>query len=129
MMTYIYVPTTDFNAISSEVEKLYPEINCDGGFCNFDKSCADSITTYGRGLRNHTMSFDIADQNGDSVFKDILDLDHFFIPGEQLDLHKDLCYFAIIRNTEANDQDKWFFGQILMQEYYFSFDMTPSDER
>ena len=42
MMTYAYIPTVDFNLLTDKLEKIFPDINCTFGVCNFDKSCKEA---------------------------------------------------------------------------------------
>ena len=57
-----------------------------------------------------------------------MDLENLFISGSKLGDTDLTCYLPIFKASDDNS-DTWILGNLIMQDYYVVFDMTPFDER
>jgi hypothetical protein len=57
-----------------------------------------------------------------------MDQRNLLVPGNHMGGTSNQCYFAIFESKEI-EQDQWYFGNILMEDYYIVYDSTPADER
>ncbi len=57
-----------------------------------------------------------------------MDLENLFISGSKLGDTDLTCYLPIFKASDDN-LDTWILGNLIMQDYYVVFDMTPFDER
>lgn len=120
----MYLPRADFESFIDAFQSQYDTAHCSmrDGSCYFPRGC-DKVDTLD--LQIKVRLFDFLNAR----FDIILDIKDLLVWGDELGHSDDRCYVPVFMSADTNPKDKWYFGNIIMENYYVAFDMTPYEQK
>jgi len=125
-LPYIYTPDNDWISIVEHYADMYKSQNllCEynDNYCKFNKKCSDVQVNYG----NADFSVSVYDEFSRLHIR--IKAEDLLISGDNVGDNSDTCYLAIFRGVLGYEHT-YQLGNLMMKDYYVSYDMTPYDER
>ena len=123
-LPYVYLPDHDFLRMVETWAMSNDKVWCSyhSNFCKFKYSCPTVI-------KNHfswNMTIDLFDEKNSTAFQIFVSEDAL-INGTAFGDTQFTCYMPVFRSN-LKDQYTWYLGNVVLQQYYLVFDMTPYDE-